>query len=59
MDPNHVGSIIFEPLDLKEEVRDNENAVLFLCDTASEQDAEETMMSFAQSSSFCLDLLLC
>ncbi|XP_020091244.1 uncharacterized protein LOC109712213 isoform X2 [Ananas comosus] len=44
VDPNHVGSIIFEPLDLKEEVRDNENAVLFLCDTASEQDAEETMV---------------
>nr|CAD1826850.1 unnamed protein product [Ananas comosus var. bracteatus] len=44
VDPNHVGSFIFELLDLKEEVRDNESAVRFLCDTASEQDAEETMV---------------
>lgn len=58
MNPNRVGSIIFELLDLKGEVRDNESAVRFLCDTASERDAEETIVSFAQGSSFCLDFAL-
>ncbi|KAG6524077.1 hypothetical protein ZIOFF_013967 [Zingiber officinale] len=43
-DPNRDESLIFELLDIKHEVGDNESAVWFLRDIAGEQDAEDSMV---------------
>ncbi|XP_039126459.1 ran guanine nucleotide release factor [Dioscorea cayenensis subsp. rotundata] len=43
-DPTRDESLIFELLDLKHEVEDNNSAIWFLQDIAREQDAEESMV---------------
>ena len=45
MDPASDGSLIFDLLDLKHEVGDDGSAVWFLQDLATEQEAEEGMVS--------------
>lgn len=49
-DPNRDESLIFELLDIKHEVGDNESAVWFLRDIAGEQDAEDSMVNYSSSS---------
>lgn len=48
-DPTRDESLIFELLDLKHEVEDNNSAIWFLQDIAREQDAEESMVTTMKS----------